>query len=353
MSYVLFGSYSMDTFSSGVGNILRSKDVSAPVVTPIVSNIARGYGAVKNGELVGPRDIPLVIKVIATDRNDLNARLDAMKKALRLRGQQLTIYEDGRYFANVDCLSAAATLSGAANIFAAVVQIAFRAYDPMAYALSSSNYDTGVVALTLSGGVWNFPAISIAGGGTVESYPLIHIINKTSTGATTLTTARNSGTAYTTLPVAATTFSGLIGDQLILNNGTNTQTVTVSANFSVGATSISVTSFTANATYAIGKSVTKDTQWNAITVSQVQDSQTLTTYSTTGTPLPNLNGDFIDIQADPFTGLSMVTNGSGEMHDPVGVFPTLDPDSTTFNINITSNSAVSAEAIFSWSARYA
>jgi len=352
MAYVLFGSYSMDTFGSGVGNILRSKDVSAPVVTPIVSNIARGYGAVKNGETVAPRDIPITIKIIATDRNDLNARLDTLKKALRLRGQALVIFEDGRYFSNTDCLSAVATLAGAANIFACVVQCAFRAYDTMAYAASSSSYDTGTVALTLASSVWSFPAISIVGGGTIESFPLIHIINKTSTGATTLTTARNSGTGYTTLPVSATTFSGLIGDKLILDNGTATQTVTVSANFSVGATTITVTSFTANATYAIGASVTKDTQWSAITVSQVEDSQTLTTYSTSGTPLPKLNAEYVDVQCDPMVGMSIIPNGSGEKSDPVGVFVVVEPDGSTFNIAITSNSAVSAEAIFSWSARY-
>src|SRR5882762_216370 len=276
MAYVLFGSYSMDAFSSGVGSILRSKDVSAPVVTPITSNIARGYGAVKNGELVGPRDIPLTIKIVATDRNDLNARLDALKKALRLRGQALTIFEDGRYFSNTDCLSAVATLAGAANIASCIVQCSFRSYDTMAYAASSSLYDTGVVALTLASGVYNFPAISIVGGGTIESYPLIRITNKTS--------------------------------------GTN--------------------------------------QWSAISVSQVQDSQTLTTYSTAGVPLPAINGDYVDIQCDPIAGMSIITNGSGEKSDPVGVFPVIEPDTTIFNIAITSPSAVSAEAIFSWSARY-
>jgi len=222
----------------------------------------------------------------------------------------------------------------------------------MAYAATSSSYDTGTVVLTLSSSVWNFAPIAIAGGGTVESYPLIHIVNKTSTGSTTLTTARNSGTAYTTLPVNATSFSGVIGDDLILSNGTTTQTVNVASNFSVGATTITVTSFTANATYAIGASVAKDTQWSAISVTQTTDSQTITTYSTSGTPLPNLNNDYVDIQCDPATGMSIITNGSGEKSDPVGIFPTLNPDSTTFNIAITSNSAVSADALFSWTARY-
>lgn len=352
MSYAAFGAYSLDTFSGGVGNILRSKDVSSPVITPIVSNVARVYGAVKNGETVAPRDVAVTIKIIATDRTDLMARLDALKKALWLRGQALVIFEDGRALQNTDCLSAVATLAGAANIAACVVAISFRSYDPLAYAASSSSYDTGTVALTLTSGVWNFPSISIAGGGTASSFPLIHLVNKTSSGSTTLTAARNSGTGYTTLAVNATTFSGVIGDDIVLSNGSNTQSVNVAANFSVGATTITVTSFTANATYGIGASAAKDTQWSAITVSQVQDSQTLTTYSTTGVPLPKLLNDFIDIQADPTTGFSMITNGSGKKHDPVGVFPAIEPDSTTFNIAITSNSAISADAIFSWSARY-
>lgn len=352
MAYASFGLYSLDNFSSGVGCIFRGKDVSAPVVTPVTSNIARGYGAVKSGELVAPRDISVTLKIVGSSRSDLIARLDALKKALRLRGQSLVIYEDLRYFANTDCLSADAQLAGGANISACVVAIKFRSYDPMAYAASSSSYDTGTTVLTLSSSVWNFAAIAIAGGGTVESYPLLHIVNKTSTGASTLTTARNSGTAYTTLPVAATSFSGVVGDDLILSNGTTTQSVNVASNFSVGATTITVTSFTANATYGIGASVTKDTQWSAISVTQTTDSQTLTTYSTTGVPLPNLNNDYVDIQCDPIQGMSIETNGTGELHDPVGVFPTLNPDSTTFNIAITSNSAVSAQAVFSWSARY-
>jgi hypothetical protein len=352
MGYASFGSYSLDSFSSGLGNILRAKDVSAPEVAAITSPIARGYGVVKNGEQILYRDIDVIIKIVGSSRSDLVSRLDALKKALRLRGQQLVIYEDLRYFANTDCISAPATLSGAANISAALVTMKFRSYDPMAYAASSSSYDTGVAVLTLSGGTWNFVAISLAGGGTIETYPLIHIINKTSTGSTTTTTARNSGTAYTTLPVSATSFSASVGDRLILSNGTNTQTVAVATAFSSGATTITVNSFTANATYASGATVTKDTQWSAITVSQTQDSQTLTTYSTSGTPLPSANNDYVDIQCDPIVGMSIITNGSGEVSDPVGVFPTLNPDSTTFNIAITSNSAVSAEAVFSWSSRY-
>jgi hypothetical protein len=213
---------------------------------------------------------------VAASRSDLNARLDALKKALRLRSQQLVVYEDLRYFSPVDCLSAEAILAGAANIASCVVAMKFIAYSPMAYAAASSSYDTGTVVLTLASGVYSFPAITIAGGGTVESYPLIRITNKTS--------------------------------------GTH--------------------------------------QWTAVSVTQTTDSQTITTYSTAGVPLPANNNDYIDIQCDPATGLSIMTNGTGELHDPIGVFPTILPDNTTFNISITSPSAVSADATFSWIARY-
>lgn len=347
-----FGSYQLDLFTSGLGNIIRSKDVSAPIMTPVTSNVARRYGSVKNGELVGARDIDIEIKIIGTSRSDLISRLDDLKKALRLRGQSLVIYEDGRLFNNVDCLEASAKLSGGANVLACQVSAKFKAYDPMAYAASSSSYDSGTVVLTLASSVWNFSAISITGGGTVDSYPLIRLVNKTSTGSVTTTAARNSGTGYTTLAVNATTFSALVGDQLQLSNGSTTQTVIVATGFSVGATTITVNSFTANATYGIGATVLKLTQWSAISIAQATDSQTVTAYSTVTVPLPLINGDYTDIQCDPSTGFSIQTNGNGKYHDPIGVFPVLEPDSTTFNISITSASAVSAQALFSWVSRY-
>lgn len=352
MVYASFGAYQLDSFSSGVGNILRGKDVSSPVVTPVTSNVSRRYGSVKNGELVNVREIDVDLKIVGSSRSDLVARLDALKKALRLRGQQLVIYEDLRYFANTDCLEASAKLAGGANVLACTVSIKFRAYDPMAYAASSSSYDSGTVALTLASSVWNFPATAITGGGSVESYPLIRLINKTSTGSATTTTARNSGTAYTTLPVNATSFSASVGDQLQLSNGTNTQTVVVATAFSAGATTITVNSFTANATYGVGATVLKLTQWTAISITQATDSQTVTAYSTATVPLPLNNGDYTDFQCDPATGFSIQTNGNGKYHDPVGVFPVLEPDSTTFNISITSVSAVSAQMLISWVSRY-
>jgi len=76
-------------------------------------------------------------------------------------------------------------------------------------------------------------------------------------GSTTLTTALTNGqTSVTSLAVAALPAAIPSGSQIQLGYGTGqTQTVTTSALANQGATSISVTSFTANAAYAIGAAV--------------------------------------------------------------------------------------------------
>jgi hypothetical protein len=66
---------------------------------------------------------------------------------------------------------------------------------------------------------------------------------------TMLTSALVSGTVYTTLAVAATPCGTLAGASLILNTGGGTQTVVAPGIIAAGATSITVTSFTANAAY--------------------------------------------------------------------------------------------------------
>lgn len=76
-------------------------------------------------------------------------------------------------------------------------------------------------------------------------------------GSTTLTTALTNGqSGVTSLAVAALPASIPSGTTLTIGYGTGqTQTVTTSALASSGATSISVTSFTSNAAYAIGTNV--------------------------------------------------------------------------------------------------
>ena len=76
-------------------------------------------------------------------------------------------------------------------------------------------------------------------------------------GSTTLTTALTNGqTGITSLAVASLPAAIPSGTSLVIGyGGGTTQTVTTSAAAASGATSISVTSFTANAAYAVGTAV--------------------------------------------------------------------------------------------------
>ncbi len=75
------------------------------------------------------------------------------------------------------------------------------------------------------------------------------------TGDTTLSSGLTSGNAYTTLSVAAIAQAEAVGDTLTMGLGSTTQTVTVSTAASIGATTIHVSSFVANAAYASGTPV--------------------------------------------------------------------------------------------------
>lgn len=81
------------------------------------------------------------------------------------------------------------------------------------------------------------------------------VIGRQGTVQTELTAALTSGTAYTTLSVQALTEDIASGTTLTIGSGGTTQTVTTSADAPVNAVSISVTSFTANAAYAINTPV--------------------------------------------------------------------------------------------------
>lgn len=70
-----------------------------------------------------------------------------------------------------------------------------------------------------------------------------------------LSAALSSGTAYANLAVSALDVAVPSGSTLIIGTGSTTQAVTVNADASVGDTSISVNSFTANAAYADAASV--------------------------------------------------------------------------------------------------
>lgn len=354
MTAYFFGSAQINANSGGYGYFIESKPLSSPTFSPVLFPVARLGAMKKSGETTNPREIAMDIKVIGTSRTDLLSRLDSLQQTLSQRSQPLTIHDTGtRYYQSVDCTSAE-TVLGKGNIVACLVQTKFLASDPYAYASTLSTYDTGTVALTLASSLWNFASINVTGGGTYYSFPLFHITNKTSTGNTTLTAGLTSGNSYTSISVSATPFSASTGDQITITHGGTTQTLTLSAPCALAATSISVNSFTASANYVSSDAVAKVTQWTSLSISQLQDSQTFSINSSSSVLLPKLNNDYIDIQCDPATvqGWSAQTNGSGLFSDPQGIFPVVEPDTTTFNISIACASAVSADCLISWRSRY-
>lgn len=105
-------------------------------------------------------------------------------------------------------------------------------------------------------------------------------------GSTTLTTALTNGqTGVTSLAVAAIPAAIPSGTTLQLGYGTGqTQNVTSSGSTAQGATSITVTSFTSNAAYAIGTAV--------VPVPQVTDNPTNTNLTANATtPLSQYSGN--------------------------------------------------------------
>lgn len=87
---------------------------------------------------------------------------------------------------------------------------------------------------------------------------LKNVVQVVGNGLTTaLTTALNNGTVYTALAVGALPVALAVGQTLTINaSGNPSQTVTVAAAAAQGATSVTVTSFTANGTYPVQTQVT-------------------------------------------------------------------------------------------------
>lgn len=104
-------------------------------------------------------------------------------------------------------------------------------------------------------GAVNILASAIANASNANPWNNILITNND--GSTTLTTALTNGqTGVTSLAVAALPAAIPSGTTLQLGFGTGqTQNVTTSSSAAQGATSVSVTSFTSNAAYAIGTNV--------------------------------------------------------------------------------------------------
>ncbi len=277
MTTYSFGSFQINANSGGLGYFLVGRELPLPVISPVTFNMARRDGVKKSGEAVGPRSITVTIVIVGSSKTDLISRLDTLQAALSLRGQQLCIHEDGRYYQNVDAISAPISFSAGTGVVQCTCAVAFTAYDPYAYSATPLTYDTGTVTLTSSSGLWVFPAITLTSVGSIYGFPLITLTNKSTASA-----------------------------------------------------------------------------WTSITITQTTDSLTLTGSATMSVPLPAVNGDYVVIQCDPsaVNGWSIQTNNSGNFTEPLGLFPVVQPGTTTFNISVASASGVVADALFSWVPRY-
>ena len=132
---------------------------------------------------------------------------------------------------------------------------------------------TGTVTIPCPGGY-----VALGGGGSVSTGS-DHYNVTGPTFSPTLTTALVSGsTGNVTLHVTAIPAAMTSGDSLTIGVGQTTQVVTLSASAAINATSLTVTSFTANANYAVGTPVNDTTR----TVQSIPPTGTTGTYTPTG-----------------------------------------------------------------------
>jgi uncharacterized phage protein gp47/JayE len=102
-------------------------------------------------------------------------------------------------------------------------------------------------------GLWG-AALGVNSNPSSPTFSVVSVQAAVNLGAE-LTSALVSGTAYTSLSVSSLLAPVASGAALVIGAGTTAQTITASAAASIGATTIAVTSFTANANYAVNTPV--------------------------------------------------------------------------------------------------
>lgn len=344
---VTYGSFNLN---DGINFFVIQKPISTVSVAPTYFKIGRLDGMKKTGEATNERQIKMTVRVIGTSRIDLENQIDIMQQALNLRQQQLTVrMNDTRYYL-ADCIAMDGSL-GPGQILTTLVTLTFICYQPYALALQTTTYDTGNVLLPFSNPDNAYKTtLSVTGGGTVYNYPKIRVIQQTSPMTTTLTAQLTSGSAYSQLSVAPIASALNTGDKVIIGTST-TKTVSVSTFTPASSTVIPVNTFTSNATYTVGTSVVRDLTLNTIQFTQTVDNSILVV----GTPLPTVNGDYVDIYCDPTdvtNGFTAQKNGGPGVSTVAGVFPVLEPIATGFTVFVTANSTPTLEFIFTYTSRW-
>lgn len=352
--------YGAFVLNDGVNYFLTEKHLDMPAFRQTLFPIARLEGMKKTGERINEKRIPVVITVVGVSRSDLESKLDTLYGALALRQQSLTLHAlDNRYYV-ADAISGTAHLVPG-KILSAQVPVTFVAQQPFAYAPAQSIATTGSVTLTqVTGSTTNWQLAGGfnvgAGGGNYFARPTLQIYNLTPINQTNLTAALTSGNVYTTLSVSALPAAATTGQIFILVNASNVyQRVTLAANALLGATSLSVTSFTANANYpAPGTNCGLDTYFQGFVLNQQPDNQTLLT---TAVPVvQNAPTGGVTIYCDPTapSGYSVIPTGAPGL-TPIafsGSFPVIEPLSTTFTLTLTCSTAPTIQLTAIWTPRW-
>jgi len=214
--------------------------------------------------------------------------------------------------------------------------------------------------LTLNGGGINSAGAlqSVGGSNTVSSLitlgsaaiigadsgSSLNISGGIAPAATTLGASLASGTAYTTLTVAALPVAVASGQVITISNGVTTQNVVASAAAIAGATSITVTSFTANAAYALGSATTPN---NALTFAGSGNiSISSTPISNAVSSITDIGSGTLAITANSATSVTPITLDYGGTLSLSGA-GVLGSGAGTINVSSVSNTRVDQSSLAS------
>jgi|GEM_PF-2936630 len=348
-------SYTFGTFqlNDGTNYFVTDKKLGLPEVQESVFKVARYPGVKTTGTIINERRATVTVVVVGSSRADLESKVDVLLQALNQRQQQLAIHMlDDRYLV-CDAISAPITYR-ATRLLAVTIQITFLAVDPYLYAATPSSYDSSSLAYALvSGSNWISGNLVVSSSGTEYAYPTLTLTNNSQAVNTTLSAALTSGNAYTSLSVAALPASAPAGTQFTLNDGTgHTQTVTLSAAAASGATTLSVTSFTANFSYP-GTTTSCDYAAATITgftLSQNPDGSSLQVSNLSWAP-----GQQITIGCDPrqANGYTVVSSAApGTLIAFSGTFPVIEPTGTVLTLQVTASTQPIVDVYAIWTPRY-
>ncbi len=336
---------------NGMDVFLQQKTFDFPERKQTYFHIARNDGDKKTGEIINAKPIPVSLRITGFNRPDVEMKWDAMQQALSYEQQNLKLHAlDGRFWV-ADAIRAPMTLAPGKLQSTPPIAITFVAQNPYAYAAASQAFTDSGVASLVSGSLWQRTGINLWRQGTSTAYPQIVITNNTQSNNTTLTTGLTNGTPTSSLTVAAIPNNALSGDTYMISDGAgHTQNVTLAANASAGATTLSVTSFTPNFSYpgSGATTVQRVTTITAITINDATDGRAVTFNGITLTNAPQA----LTVITDPTAANGMTgTIAGGNPLNFSGIWPLMGQSQTSWTIQATCLSQPTIQTAWTWTPR--